>query len=112
MDTEVDVPNPMLLLVPGMYAEVNLTLERHSRALAVPVQAVDVGGDDASGQIMVVTQQNTLYPRTVQIGLQTAATIEIRSGLNEGDLVVIGSRAGLKTGQRIQPKVIAAETGN
>jgi hypothetical protein len=61
---------------------------------------------------MVVTQQNTLYPRTVQIGLQTAATIEIRSGLNEGDLVVIGSRAGLKTGQRIQPKVIGAETGN
>ena len=112
MDTEVDVPNPNLLLVPGMYAEVNLTLERRSAALAVPVQAVDVAGDEASGQIMVVTQQNTLYPRTVQIGLQTASSIEIRSGLNEGDLVLIGSRAGLKTGQRIQPKVVASQTGN
>ena len=28
MDTEVDVRNPSLLLIPGMYAEVNLTLER------------------------------------------------------------------------------------
>ena len=27
MDTEVDVPNPSLLLIPGMYAEVNLTLD-------------------------------------------------------------------------------------
>ena len=112
MDTEVDVPNPALLLVPGMYAEVNLTLERHRAALAVPVQAVDVASDEKSGQIMVVTQQNTVYPRTVQIGMQTAASIEIRSGLNEGDLVVIGSRAGLKAGQRIQPKLIAAETRN
>ena len=28
MDTEVDVPNPGLFLIPGMYAEVSLTLDR------------------------------------------------------------------------------------
>src|ERR1051325_961725 len=45
MDTEVDVDNPTLLLIPGMYAEVNLTLDHRSRTLAVPVLAVDREGD-------------------------------------------------------------------
>jgi hypothetical protein len=31
--------------------------------------------------------------------------VEIRAGLSEGDLVVVGSRAGLKTGQEVQPKI-------
>ncbi len=37
MDTEVDVPNPSLTLIPGMYAEVNLRVEEHRNALAVPL---------------------------------------------------------------------------
>jgi multidrug efflux pump subunit AcrA (membrane-fusion protein) len=34
MDTEVDVDNPTLVLVPGMYAEVNLQLARRNGVLA------------------------------------------------------------------------------
>ena len=105
MDTEVDVPNPALVLIPGMYAEVNLTLDNHPRALAIPTQAVDVAGDDSSGQVAVVTPENRVDIRTVQLGLQTANRVEIRAGLSEGDLVVVGSRAGLKTGQEVQPKI-------
>lgn len=112
MDTEVDVPNPKLVLVPGMYAEVNLMLERRPGALVIPIQAVDIGNSEVSGQIMVVTAQNILYPRTVGLGLQGASTVEVRSGLNEGDLVVLGSRASLKQGQRVQPKLAAAGKGN
>ena len=33
MDTEVDVPNPSLMLIPGMYAEVNLTLDTATECL-------------------------------------------------------------------------------
>jgi len=108
MDTEVDVPNPTLILIPGMYAEVNLTLENHPRALVVPVQALDVGGDESTGQVAVVTPERRIEIRAVQLGLQTANSVEIRSGLNEGDLVVVGSRAGLKAGQDVQPKVTAS----
>jgi RND family efflux transporter MFP subunit len=112
METEVDVPNPSLLLVPGMYAEVDLILEHRPAALAVPVQAVDIAsGDESSGRILVVTAQDTLYARTVQLGIQTASSVEIRSGLNEGDLVVAGSRSSLRQGERIQPRLISATTG-
>ncbi|HVW83783.1 MAG TPA: efflux RND transporter periplasmic adaptor subunit [Bryobacteraceae bacterium] len=113
MDTEVDVPNPKLVLIPGMYAEVDLTLNQANNALAVPVTAVDLASDaegagkpgPASGAVMVVTPQNRLEARKVAVGMETANRIEIRSGLQDGEMVVIGNRAGLQAGQEVRPKV-------
>jgi multidrug efflux pump subunit AcrA (membrane-fusion protein) len=47
MKTEVDVPNPTLVLVPGMYAEVDLITEQRKNVLTVPVEAVDGAGSSA-----------------------------------------------------------------
>ena len=104
MDTEVDVANPSLLLIPGMYAEVNLTLDRRNAVLAVPVFAVDTDGG-SSGRVMVVTPNNRVEIRKIQLGLETADKVEIRSGLNEGDLVVLSGRSGLQSGQEVRPRV-------
>jgi RND family efflux transporter MFP subunit len=106
MDTEVDVENPALVIVPGMYAEVNLTLAQRDHVLAVPVTAVDVDSSNPkAGGVMVVTHNNRIEARKIQLGLETANRIEVRSGLNDGDLVVIGSRSGLQPGEEVQPKV-------
>jgi RND family efflux transporter MFP subunit len=110
MDTEVDVPNPNLLLIPGMYAEVDLTLENRRGVLAVPVPALDIGTDESSGQVVVVTPENRAEVRKVKLGLQTSNKVEIRSGLKEGDLVVVGSRASLQTGQQVRPKLMLASS--
>ena len=40
MITEIEVPNPDLELVPGMYATVVLKVEKRPQALAVPIEAV------------------------------------------------------------------------
>lgn len=111
MDTEVDVRNPSLILIPGMFAEVNLTLSHRSGVLSVPIPAVDVGSDQSSGQVVVVTPENRIEIRKVQLGLQNATSAEIRSGLRAGDLVVTGNRSGLQEGQQVRPKLtdIAAE---
>ncbi len=106
MDTEVDVPNPRLLLIPGMFAEVNLTLVHRDGVLAVPIPAVDLdSGDESSGQVVVVTAENRLETRKVQIGMQNPTSIEIRSGLHAGDLVVLGNRSRLEAGQKVRPKL-------
>jgi RND family efflux transporter MFP subunit len=104
MDTEVDVPNPGLVLIPGMYAEVNLTLNERKAVLAVPVTAVDSEG--GTGQVMVVTPQQRVEVRKVELGLETADKVEVRSGLNEGDMVVIGGRSSLQPGEEVRPKVV------
>jgi RND family efflux transporter MFP subunit len=110
MDTEVDVPNPSLILIPGMYAEVNLTLDSRAHVVAVPVPAIDVGSDESSGQVFVVTPENHVEIRKVKLGLQTATKVEILSGLQAGDMVVIGNRAGLQSGQPVLPKVTTMST--
>jgi multidrug efflux pump subunit AcrA (membrane-fusion protein) len=43
----------------------------------------------------------------VRLGIESAQRIEVRSGdLQEGDSVIVGSRAGLTAGNKVQPKVI------
>jgi RND family efflux transporter MFP subunit len=113
MDTEVDVPNPSLILIPGMYAEVNLTLDHRNKALAIPVVAVDMDNFDAgaggvqTGQVMIVKPDNRVEKRRVTLGIETANQVEIRSGLNEGDSVVLSGRATLQPGQEVRPKITA-----
>jgi multidrug efflux pump subunit AcrA (membrane-fusion protein) len=106
MDTEVDVPNPGFTLVPGMYAEVNFTTESRSHALTVPITAVDLtGGTETAGRVMAVAADGRLEARDVSLGLQTADRVEIRAGIQEGDVVVIGNRANLRVGQHVRPKL-------
>jgi RND family efflux transporter MFP subunit len=99
MNTEVDVENPGLLLIPGMYAEVNLTLDRQARALCVPVAAVD------SGTVTKIGPDNRVATVKVRTGLETSSLVEILSGVSDGDLVVIGNRSSLQPGQEVKPKL-------
>jgi macrolide-specific efflux system membrane fusion protein len=91
-----------------MYAEVDLVMAEKNNALSVPINAVDIDPNSTSaGRVTVVTPGNLIEVRKVELGIETANDAEIRSGLNEGDMVVIGSRAGLQPGQEVRPKVTA-----
>lgn len=105
MHTEVDVPNPKGELVPGMYATASLVLNNERNALAVPVQALTRGEDSLS--VLVINQQNKLEERSVQIGIEASDQLEILSGLNEGELVVVGNRSQLQPGMAVQPKIVS-----
>jgi RND family efflux transporter MFP subunit len=110
MKTEVDVPNPTLVLVPGMYAEVDLTTAQAPNALAVPVEAVEGSGDSA--RVFAVEPSGAIRVVPVRLGIETSQLIEIRSGaLMEGDDVIVGSRSGLKEGSHVQPKLISLGGG-
>ena len=113
MHTEVDVLNPSHSLMPGLYAEATLTLERKNSALVLPLQAVNQAGDQAT--IFLVDPNNTLQERKIVIGLQTATDAEVLSGLNEGDRVVVSDRSALKAGMHVKPQVVEVlqyQTGN
>jgi RND family efflux transporter MFP subunit len=100
MKVEVDVPNPDLKLIPGMYASVLLHLDRRPNALVVPVQGVSRAKDSSA---FVVDQEGRVEERPVTLGLETPGKIEVLSGLREGDLVMIGSRTQVKPGQIVHP---------
>ncbi len=105
MRTEVDVPNPKYTLVPGMYASVRIPLHTVQNALTIPVQAVQVSGEDR-GTVLLVNSSNKIEKRDVTLGLQTATEAEILAGLQPNDMVVFGTQSQFKPGQLVSPKIV------
>jgi RND family efflux transporter MFP subunit len=109
MEVEADVANADLKFVPGMYATVNVTTERHNHVLTLPVEAVS---RQKSATVFLVNSKGEIEERTVTTGLETATEVEIVEGLSEGDTVMIGSRAQVHVGQKVTPKLLVASNTN
>ena len=113
MHVEVWLPNPKLELVPGMYAEATLVLDATKDALVAPIQAVDRNENGA--RVLVVSgdgrSPGKIEERKVALGLEADDRIEVTRGVNAGDLVVVGSRAQLKPGATVVPKLMTASEG-
>lgn len=106
MDAEVDVPNPELKLIPGMYASVVIQLERHEQVLTLPIQAV---ARDQTPTVYLINSAQVIEERKVKLGLQTPIRVEILAGLEEGDRVMMGSRGQVRPGQKVEPKLITID---
>ena len=100
MDTQIDVPNPNLLLIPGMYAEAILTLDKRNNVLVIPLEA------STAATAYVVDAEGKIAIRPLKLGLEGSNKVEVLSGLKENDQVVTGKRSELTAGQRVTPKVV------
>jgi RND family efflux transporter MFP subunit len=101
MQTEIDVPNPNLTLMPGMYANATLQLEHHDNTLTVPIPAVMQNSNQAS--VLVVNAQDRVESRNVKLGIQSPSRVEILSGLNAGDQVITGGQSKYQIGEKVRP---------
>jgi RND family efflux transporter MFP subunit len=102
MQVEIDVPNPNYHLQPGMYADVRLTANSRPNALTVPIDAVARG--DNKTTVLVVDAEHRVQPREVQLGVETPNDLEIRSGLAEGETVIVGNLRSFQAGELVRPK--------
>ena len=82
----VSIPNPGNQLKPGMPAYVLLKSPQR-QSLTLPVDAVIRDGKGAT--VWIQTADKTFKSVMVQTGLESDDRIEIKSGLNVGDVVVI-----------------------
>jgi RND family efflux transporter MFP subunit len=96
---EVDLSNSQGRLRPGMYATVAIGLERRENAIMLPVSAIIREGDSASCCAVV---ENRIDRRTVELGLVSGKEIEISSGIDADDLVVLKEAGKLKHGQAVE----------
>jgi RND family efflux transporter MFP subunit len=105
MHTEVDVSNPRYELVAGMYASVKIPLHSVANVLMVPVQSVLTAGE-GKGTVLVVDKSNRIEKRVVTLGMQSAASDEIVSGLQENETIIFGSQGEYQAGQIVSPKLV------
>ena len=103
MITEIEVANPSLDLVPGMYAEVLLKVQRHPQALSIPIESVPPG---RTASVYVINEQNRIEERPVKLGLETPTRCEVVSGLKEGEFVLLGNRSRVQPGQQVEAKLV------
>jgi RND family efflux transporter MFP subunit len=110
MQVEIDVPNGDGKLSPGMYADVSLNIQRTGDALVVPIQAVD----QTSSQpfVMLVDSSNKVEKRAVRIGVSTANRVEILSGVNAGDKVIVANLSTFQPGETVTPKLSSMANSN
>jgi RND family efflux transporter MFP subunit len=104
MHTEVDVPNPNRMLMPGLYAEADVDLEHRDDIPAVPLQAINHEGEKTT--VLVVNSHGEIEDRPITLGIQTTTDAEVVSGLNEGEQVVVSDRSGLKAGQTVRAQTV------
>lgn len=81
------VPNPSGRLKPGMFATVILSSAAHQDALTVPASAIITEGDQHA--VFVEESPGHYNKRPVEIGSEIGSVVIIRSGLNEGERVVV-----------------------
>ncbi|MGH7780651.1 MAG: efflux RND transporter periplasmic adaptor subunit [Candidatus Binataceae bacterium] len=100
MLTEIDLPNSNHDLYPGMYANVTLVLERHPDAIKLPNSAVARG---PSGHFVFVVKHNRLVSVPVTTGINNGHDVEITSGLNGAEHVVMSINPSQAAAELVNP---------
>ncbi len=99
--TEVEVPNPDGVLLPGMFTQVDLQMLRKSPPLLVPGDTLVVLADGT--QVAVVSPSGQVHYTRIQVGRDFGDRIEVLSGLQEGQLVAVNPSDAVREGATVKP---------
>jgi RND family efflux transporter MFP subunit len=98
---EVHVPNADNGLLPGMYAQVELTTARAEPPLLVPSDAMLLR--DNGAQVAVVEAGNILHLQKIEVGRDYGDRLEVVNGLHEGDRIVTNPGDVAREGLKVDP---------
>lgn len=99
---EAQVANPDGRLRPGLFARVDLGVALRKGILLVPEETVLQRAD---GEVVFRTQEGNRVQRvTVTTGVHSEGMVEIVSGLEADDVVVMRGQAGLVDGAVVSPR--------
>ncbi len=105
----VAIPNNEQALLAGLFAQGRVASESRE-ALAVPLSAVDLRGTLPS---VLRVKDGKIERANVELGMRDEVTqqVEIRSGVQAGEVVVLGSAKDLAEGTRVQVAQAPAQQG-
>lgn len=96
------VSNPDRSLVPGEFAELQLTAGAPKTAYLIPGSAVVL--DQSEHFVMTVAADNTVVPKQVTVGGQFRGLQIIREGLTPTDQVIVDGLAFVRPGAKVDPE--------
>jgi RND family efflux transporter MFP subunit len=99
--TEVQVENVGGALMPGMFAQVDLTVPRKYPPLLIPGDTLVVRSDGP--QVAVVQPDATVHFTRIQLGRDFGDRLEVLSGLQEGQRLAINPSDEVREGVKVNP---------
>jgi multidrug efflux pump subunit AcrA (membrane-fusion protein) len=101
IDVRLNQPNDRLS--PGMTGELAFVMAAKDSAIVIPAQAVQ------NGSIYLV-RHDRLTKIPAQLGIKSVERVEVLSGLQNGDRVVISPAADMPEGKRVRPEYMDPAT--
>lgn len=90
----IDVENADGVLRPSMTAQVSIVLNRARNAVLVPITALGDETSDGMHVIRVVGEDGAIRERQVRVGADDGSSVQILSGLRQGESVIVGQGGG------------------
>ncbi len=104
---EVDVSNKDGRLLPGAYANVRFNLRQNRPSYVLPANTLLFRAEGQ--QVAIVKHDHLIELRNVTVGTDFGSTVQIVSGLNGSEDIVLNPPDSLLQGQRVQ---VVASRGN
>jgi len=100
LPTEVQVENQGGVLLPNMFAQVKLIQVGSAPVVLIPGDALVVR---QAGTMVAVVEQGRIRFQMVEVGRDSGATTEVRSGLKGDELVVVNPTDDVRQGAQVKP---------
>lgn len=104
-----EVPNPENLLMPGMFARAQIVEGVNANAITVPQRTV-IRGAAGAASVLVVTDQNKVELRSIEIDRTVGTIVVVAKGLKAGERVMVEGSQKAPPGSVVKP-VPFAEPG-
>ena len=106
---EIHVPNARGELMPGMYAEVELSGSRAEPPLLIPSDALIVRGDGS--EVAVVRPDHRVHLQKIEVGRDYGDRLEVMSGLRVGESVIANPGDVVHEGAEVIPTSLDEKSG-
>ncbi|HHQ4615314.1 TPA: efflux RND transporter periplasmic adaptor subunit [Aeromonas veronii] len=107
----VIVPNPHQLLLPGMFMRATLQEGERAQGLLVPQTAV-TRTPNGGATVMVVTADNKVELRNVQLSRVVGSNWVVESGLTSGERVIVAGLQKVRPGAVVNPAEQGADAAS
>jgi RND family efflux transporter MFP subunit len=110
---EIHLPNPDRMVLPGMYVQVMLSIEREEPAIVIPARTLVIL--NKGPHVVTIEADGTIRHRPVTLGRDFGAEIEVAAGLIGTEKLVANPSDAFKDGQAVRyesPAAVAKKSGN
>ena len=97
---EIHINNTDADIFLGVEAKVKIESHKAENVVMVPIESVNIGKE---GSFVYVVKDGIVEIRNVETGISSAEFMEIKSGLEENEQVVLNSGAGITEGAQVTP---------